>query len=137
MTLGEKLDLYCLQRGWRLADLARAAQIDVKTLAAQRKRRTLTSKFAPQLAAALDISVDELLEDAAPRTHPARQTPAPYVAPLNPVETQLLGLFRGCSPHRRDDLLRMANLYFVENHPGASVANPFPAVRPPPTHKVR
>lgn len=136
MTLGDKIPLYCAQRGWKLADLARRANVDVKTLAAQVARRTRSSSFAKPIADALSISVDELLEDAPPRGPEAPKVQAPRgeygSLILSPLENQLISLYRGCSERRQDDLLRFANLWFVEKNPGKSAANPFTEIRSTP-----
>lgn len=137
MTLGEKLPIYCAQRDWQLADLARAANIDVRTLYAMTVRRSRTSQFAPALATALSISLEELLEETPPRPRAtplrANEPAAAYgVTSLDELERQLVMLYRGCKPHRRDDLLHFANLWYVEAHPQGSPANPFPAVRSKP-----
>jgi transcriptional regulator with XRE-family HTH domain len=140
MRLGEKLPLYCAQRGWRLADLARLARMDVRTLYAMTARGTRSSPFAPKIADALGISVDELLEEAPPRPRhsPRAEEPRPTYGneTLDPIEKQLLGLFRGCRPNRRDDLLAMANTWYVEAHPGPSPANPFAEVRDPSAPRI-
>jgi transcriptional regulator with XRE-family HTH domain len=140
MKLGDKLPIYCEQRDWQLADLARAANVDVRTLYAMTVRHSHTSKFAPALAGALGISLEELLEPTPPRPRAsplrAEEPAASYgVTSLDELERQLVMLYRGCKPHRRDDLLHFANLWYVEAHPQGSAANPFPVVRSAPARK--
>lgn len=61
MTLGTKMKKLRELRGWRLADLARRSGVDLKTLAAIEARDSKRSEFAPQIARALDVRLDELL----------------------------------------------------------------------------
>jgi hypothetical protein len=44
---------------------------------------------------------------------------------LNPLEEQLVKLYRGCSQEHRDDLLALAQRWHNHANPGPSPANPF------------
>ena len=49
---------------------------------------------------------------------------------LNALEHQLLAFFRGMSADHRDDLIVLANRWFIHDNPGPpSVADPYPKQR--------
>lgn len=49
----------------------------------------------------------------------------------DPMESQLLEVYRALDPKFRDSLLRHANELYALNHPGPSAASPFGDKRPP------
>lgn len=140
MRLGDKIPILLAQRGWQLSDLARRARIDIRTLFAMTQRHTRSSRFAPQIAQAFGITLEELLADAPVSPIGRVAEPQAHYGGLrvvDPLEVQLVDLYRGCSPARRDDLLRLANMWHNESNHAASPANPYPVIRPPaPAKKV-
>lgn len=86
--LGDKITEHLELRGWELADLARASGVDIKTLWAIVSRNSEHSRFAPQIAGALEISLEELYGVEAPTV---RQ---PGVARYSDVEIAFLDNFR-------------------------------------------
>jgi SOS-response transcriptional repressor LexA len=63
MKLGEKVKKLRLERDLSIAELARAANIPLKSLAAIESRGSIKSEFAPQIAQALEVPVDDILSD--------------------------------------------------------------------------
>jgi tetratricopeptide (TPR) repeat protein/transcriptional regulator with XRE-family HTH domain len=73
MQIGEKIYLLRAQRGWRQGDLAGKADLDTKSISRYERHITYPdSEALGGLAAAFDITVDDLLCD----TDPSRQRPA-------------------------------------------------------------
>ncbi len=60
------------------------------------------------------------------KAKPAVKTGLETVLQLNPLEQQLLGLYRDLPPDQRDELLQAANRMHAKAHPGQSAANPYP-----------
>lgn len=50
---------------------------------------------------------------------------------LDPIEQQLLMLFRGSDEQHQEMLVQQANGHYNINNPGPSVSNPYPAASPP------
>lgn len=79
MNLGSKIRQIIDRKGLTLGELARLSRVDVKTLYAIVERDSVRSKFASQIAAALEVSVEEILsdtdEDSAGLSRQATPTP--------------------------------------------------------------
>jgi transcriptional regulator with XRE-family HTH domain len=137
MAFGKNMDRIARAKGLSLADLARATGIGIGTLAAMRARDSESSKFAPRIAKALGVDVSELLAPPAAGYTPGTAAPAAPIAAepaptayhhaLTPLEWQLIELYRGCSPSHRDEMLGLANRWYIEANPGPNHANPFGA----------
>lgn len=69
-------------------------------IAALENRDSKASQYAARIAAALGVSVDELLTDEG---QPPANPPAPV---LNPKQQALLGLFDGLTQRQQEDLIR-------------------------------
>lgn len=61
MALGARIRALRLQRGWTLERLAAESDVDVGTISALENRDSSRSKFAPALARALGVPLEELL----------------------------------------------------------------------------
>ena len=120
MAVGSLIEAWLGKRGWQLADLARRSSVDLKTLAALRRRDSKRSEFVPQIAAAFGLTVDAFLAG------PASLTPG-GAAPmrLTPLEEQLVALYRDLSHDRQEDLISLAQRWHNHEHPHRSPANPF------------
>jgi len=66
MSLGERITIEREKRNWSIAELARRARVDLKTLYAIEFRKSKRSEFAPQIAQALGLTTDDLLDDSKP-----------------------------------------------------------------------
>lgn len=61
MNFGERLRAMRLSQGWRLEDVSERSGVEVGTISALEKRNSKRTEFAPQLAAAFGMTVDEFL----------------------------------------------------------------------------
>ncbi len=82
------------------------------------KRRGMPADQHQRAADVLEWSVDELLGRAS--------------LALDPIEVQLIELYRGMSLDHRADLLTMANRWYSAAHPHDGRADPFNAKRKAP-----
>lgn len=65
MALGKNVRALRLARGWELEDLSRKSGVKVGTISAIEMRESRRSQFAPQLAAAFSLTVEQLMADEA------------------------------------------------------------------------
>lgn len=63
MSLGHNVKLLREHRGWELKDLTRASGVKEGTISALAQRSSEHSRYAPQLARAFGITVEQLLDD--------------------------------------------------------------------------
>lgn len=63
MPLGARIRHYRIKRGWTLEQLSERSRVDVGTISALEKRDSRRSEFAASLAGALDLTVEELLDE--------------------------------------------------------------------------
>jgi hypothetical protein len=61
MSLGKNVRALRLARGWELEDLSRKSGVKVGTISAIEMRESKRSQFAPQLAAAFELTVERLM----------------------------------------------------------------------------
>ena len=63
MTLGTQLKHYRVGLGWSLEQLSQRSGVDIGTISALETRKSSRSKFAPDLARALRLSLDQFLDE--------------------------------------------------------------------------
>lgn len=64
MALGARVRFYREYRKWTLEDLAEVSSVDVGTISALENRNSRRSNFAPALAKAFGLSVEQLIDDS-------------------------------------------------------------------------
>lgn len=84
--------------------------------------RVQVKDFSPRLAAE---QAKLGVHGGAPAALPGPKTALQSVLELNPMEQQLLGLYRDLKPEQRDELLAIANDLFSKAYPQPSAANPY------------
>lgn len=80
--MGERIRQLRTERGWTLERLSEASGVEVGTLSALEVRNSSRSKYAPQIALAFGISVDQLFGVVAINQGTAEPDPRPYLAAL-------------------------------------------------------
>lgn len=102
MALGENIKRLRTQQKLTQAQLAAKAggEITQGVIAALEKRDSETSKHASRIAAALGVSLEELISGHL--TPPKK----PDSSDLSPRHQVLLGLFDGLTQRQQDDLIR-------------------------------
>lgn len=63
MALGKNVRALRLARGWELEDLSKKSGVKVGTISAIEMRESRRSQFAPQLAVAFGLTVEQLMAD--------------------------------------------------------------------------
>lgn len=89
MRLGERIKAEREARGWSQLQLSEKSGVDVGTISALEVRRSVRSQFAPAIAAAFGMSLEDLLSSAIPG--PSAVTPDP----LTPVLAAVAALTPG------------------------------------------
>lgn len=92
------------------------------------------SRFASGLGCRIDQFSSRLAEEQAllaPQRAAGKKTALESVLELNPLEQQLLGLYRDLPPDLKHDLLMMANEMYSKTHDNPSPANPFGGKKKP------
>lgn len=132
----------------RVAERLRAALLDSKVSDVQlasecgvtkqaitgwKKTGRIAKKHLPTVAALTHKPVEYFLLQEVDHIKPAKPSASDGPAnalTLNALEHQLLAFFRGMSADHRDDLIVLANRWFIHDNPGPpSVADPYPKQR--------
>lgn len=82
MSLGSRIRYYRSKLAWTLEKLSEVSGVDVGTISALEVRNSVRSKFAPQLAAAFKLSVEQLLDETTDwldNPYPKTKAPAPLL----------------------------------------------------------
>lgn len=112
-TLGERIRHYREGLGLTLEALSEKSTVDVGTISALENRKSRRSQFAPQIAQALGLTVEQLLDETRDFLKDPPYPPAPAVKPptaeqntvvgrLTNRETDIILAWRAISQRQRD-----------------------------------
>lgn len=117
LKLAEKLRDALQEQGMTQVELARLIGVRGPSVNGWTKTGRISKEHLPKLAKIFGKPLDWWLGDDD--------------EPVDPLERQLLNLYRELSDDFKERLLSDANKLHAYEHPGASPANPFPNVPPP------
>jgi transcriptional regulator with XRE-family HTH domain len=112
MALGERIRFYRHFLAWTLEDLSVKSQVDVGTISALEARKSKVSKYAPQIASAFGLTLDQLLDEEHNWLEKTAKKPLPTQATPLPTRSSATWPFAAIDPRKinrlsRDDLLRL------------------------------
>lgn len=101
MALGKQVRKYRERAGWKLETLSFKSGVEVGTISALENRDSSRSKFAPQLAKAFDLTLEQLLDEGVDYEIGARQvatgegeiTPPSAGSPFTPEQEEVASEF--------------------------------------------
>lgn len=108
MALGKQIKRYREKLGWTLEDLCALSGVEVGTISALENRDSSRSKFAPPIAKAFGLTMEQLLDEST--LHEAGSAAASLAVgnlPLDQVLKELAGHVAQIDPASRDELAPM------------------------------
>lgn len=117
MNLGERVKLEREKRGWTLTDLSRQSGVEVGTLSALEIRNNKTFQKVQDLARAVDMSVDDLLNPSTARARVVREPQAEYdlIPKFDPETIEFARAFQKLSKNQRRKWMTSILLLSDEN----------------------
>lgn len=112
MALGKQIRKYRQHFGWTLEELSQRSQIDVGTISALENRDSTRSQYAPAIARAFGLSVEQLLDESQAPTQSVFTTtlfarePAAHYGPTPAIPPALAWPFRDITPAQFENVLK-------------------------------